>query len=76
LRGWFAHVRPRAFGSANTATASSPEFALSRKQPSLVTFTSTGCVPIPCRRSTVSVRWTEKLDVSITAIRSCCATAT
>ena len=74
--GWFLHVRPRAFGRANTASASSPESALRRKQPSLVTCTSTGAVPIPCRRSTVSVRSTVRFRRLITAIRSCSVTAT
>src|SRR3954453_11783876 len=38
----FLQVLPFAFGRAKTASASSPESADSRKQPSFVTFTPTG----------------------------------
>src|SRR3954462_4627413 len=41
----FLQVLPFAFGRAKTASASSPESADSRKQPSFVTFTPTGAVP-------------------------------
>ena len=69
-------VVPSARGSANTATASSPASEESRKQPSRVTLTATGIVPMPCERPTDSVRCTSSLRVSITAIRSWWATAT
>ena len=69
-------VRPRSSGSAKTAMASSPELADIRKQPSGVTETSTGAVPMPSGRSTERVRSTLSSAVSITAIRSWWVTAT
>ncbi len=69
-------VLPLAFGSAKTASASSPESADIKKQPSFVTFTPTGAVPIPCGCPTERVRSTENLAVSITAMRSWWVTAT
>jgi hypothetical protein len=56
--------------------ASSPESATSSLPPPGVTPTLTGCVPMPCGRSTDSVRSTFMSSVSITATRSWLATAT
>jgi hypothetical protein len=56
--------------SATTATASSPESAASRRQPSPVTDSATGAVPMPSLRPTEIVRSTFRSSRSITAIRS------
>ena len=62
--------------SAKTAIASSPEFGDEQAAAVGGDLTSTGAVPMPCGRSTESVRSTSSFSVSITAIRSWSVTAT